>query len=987
MINIHPDKLEYSARIHEFLSELRKNVSGELRFDELTRVLFSTDASLYQVMPHGVLWPRSADDIQATVELAAEFQVPVLARAAGTSLAGQAVNEALIIDVSRHLDRLIELNPDERWARVQPGMVIDDLNLAVKPYGLQFGPDPASSNRSTVGGAVANNATGSHSIIYGMSADHVLGMQVVFSDGTRSGLGLAPGSHTGASSIIRQIEELVADAANQQIIRAGTPAYWRRCGGYNLNRLLPEGGMNSAALICGSEGTLAVMTEITVSLVPVPRHTGLVLLEFADLYESLDVVPEILTTGPSAIELLDNLSLKLCREVPEYARLLATVIRGEPHSLLVVEYAGDTPGMVLDGINQLKRKLKNSHSHSGQTVAITPAHQSAVWRIRRVGLGLLMSLRGDMKPVPFIEDAAVPVEHLANYVRGIEEFCRGLDTPISYYAHASAGCLHIRPLINTRSAGEVARMPGIARFSAQLVKDYGGAISSEHGDGRSRSWLNEWFFGPELYNLFRQVKQIFDPHNLLNPGIIVNASGMSENLRLVPSEAGISRLDFGDYSSSEPYHLRVVSKEDTDTLPATGFVRAVEMCNGAGVCLQRQSGTMCPSFMVTREEMHSTRGRANALRATMTGLLPPEDLTGSRLYEVMDLCISCKGCKAECPSAVDMARLKLEFLARYHEVHGVSLRSHLFGNLFALNRLVVGPIIGTANRVMGNKFLRRRLGITDQRPLPRLARQTFAGWWRNENLGRSSHPSGGRAGRLVLLIDGFTNFFCPEVGIAAVGILSAAGWDIAAAPVLDEGRSQISKGLLAAARRAAAATLDVLAPLARAGLPIVGLEPSSLLTLRDEYHYLLPGDSRVPLVAGMAQTFEEFVDLLSTENRLAVEFRSESKRLLLHGHCHQKALVGTGPARTILSLPPGYTVEEVDSGCCGMAGSFGYEAEHYEISMQMAERRLLPAVRQAADDTIIVAAGISCREQIAHGTGRLALHPAEVLRNALVSRN
>jgi FAD/FMN-containing dehydrogenase/Fe-S oxidoreductase len=985
MIKIHPDKLELSAQLHEFLSELQKNVSGDLRHDELTRVLFSTDASLYQLMPHGVLWPRSADDIQAAVELAAEYQVPVLARAAGTSLAGQAVNEALIIDVSRHLDKLIEIHPDERWARVQPGMVIDDLNQALHPYGLQFGPDPASSNRSTIGGAVANNATGSHSIIYGMSADHVLGMQVVFSDGTPSELGLAPGAHTGPSPVLRQIAELVADPANQQIIRTGTSAYWRRCGGYNLDRLLPERDLNPASLICGSEGTLAVMTEITVNLVPVPRHTGLVLLEFADLYESLAVVPEILTTGPSAVELLDDLSLKLCREVPEYARLLATAVRGEPHSLLVVEYAGESPSMVAAGINRLKRKLKNSHSQSDLTVALTPAHQSAVWRIRRVGLGLLMSLRGDMKPVPFIEDAAVPVEHLANYVRGIEEFCRGLDTPISYYAHASAGCLHIRPLINTRSAGEVARMPDIARFSAQLVKGYGGALSSEHGDGRSRSWLNEWFFGPELYNLFRQVKQIFDPHNLLNPGIIVNASGMSENLRRVPSEAGISRLDFGDYASNGPYQLRVVNKENISTPPATGFVRAIEMCNGAGVCLKRQSGTMCPSFMVTREEMHSTRGRANALRATMTGLLPPEDLTGPRLYEVMDLCISCKACKAECPSAVDMARLKLEFLARYHDVHGIPLRSRLFGNLSTLIRLVGGPMVGTANRVMGSKILRRRLGITDQRPLPRLARQTFTGWWRNKKLVGSSHPSGGRAGRLVLLIDGFTNYFCPEVGIAAVEFLSAAGWEIEVAPVLDEGRSQISKGLLAAARRAAAATLDVLAPVARAGLPIVGLEPSSLLTLRDEYHYLLPGDSRVPLVAGMAHTFEEFVALLSGENRLAVEFRTESKRLLLHGHCHQKALVGTGPARAMLSLPPGYVVEEVDSGCCGMAGSFGYEAEHYEISMQMAERRLLPAVRQASADVVIVAAGISCREQIAHGTGRLALHPAEVLRNALVS--
>jgi FAD/FMN-containing dehydrogenase/Fe-S oxidoreductase len=983
LIKIHLAMPDSMSRLQEFLSILPKHVSGELRCDDLTRVLFSTDASLYQVMPHGVLWPKSTEDIQAAVELAAAYEIPVLARGAGTSLAGQAVNQALIIDVSRHLDRLIEVNPEERWARVQPGMVIDDINLALMSYRLQFGPDPASSNRSTIGGAVANNATGSHSIIYGMTADHVLGMQVVFSDGSMSELSSSTRLSRVANPVLRQLEALVADPANQQIIRDGTPSYWRRCGGYNLDRLLNEDLLNPQSLICGSEGTLAFMTEITINLVPVPRHTGLVLLDFADLYQALAAVPEILKTGPSAVELLDDLSLKLCLGVPEYARLLASVVGGMPHSLLVIEYAGDTDSMVLDGIDRLKQVLKHSRSDVGQTIALTHAQQSAIWQIRRVGLGLLMSIKGDMKPVPFIEDAAVPVEFLPDYVKEIEEYCRGLDTPISYYAHASAGCLHIRPLINTRSAREVGRMPDIARFSAELVKSFGGALSSEHGDGRSRSWLNEMFFGPELYGLFRQVKQICDPRNLFNPGMIVDAPGMGENLRLVPSEHGSARLDFSDYSHGEPVQLRVVNKVYPDTVPATGFVRSIEMCNGAGICLKRQSGTMCPSFMVTRDEMHSTRGRANALRATMTGLLPPEALTGSPLYEVMDLCISCKGCKAECPSAVDMARLKLEFLARYHEVHGVPLRSRLFGNLSVLNRLAAGPIIAVANRIMQNQILRRRLGITTQRPLPRLARQTFESWWRDRNQGRTASQTDGSAGRIVLLIDVFTNYYYPEVGIAAVEFLSAAGWDIAAAPVLDEGRSQISKGLLAAARRASAATLNELESHARARLPIVGLEPSSLLTLRDEYHYLLPGDSRVPIVAGLAQTFEEFVAVQAMDTGLDVEFRAEPKRILLHGHCHQKALVGTAPARAILSLPPGNFVEEVDSGCCGMAGSFGYEAEHYEISMKMAERRLLPAVRQASGDTVIVAAGISCREQIAHGTGRVALHPAEVLRNAL----
>ncbi|HOU39941.1 MAG TPA: FAD-linked oxidase C-terminal domain-containing protein [Promineifilum sp.] len=973
-----------AEQLADFAAALRPRIAGELRTDAMTRVLYSTDASLYQVMPHAVLIPRTTEDVIAAVSVAAAHDVPVLPRAAGTSLAGQAVNAALVIDFTRHLDAILAIDPAARRATVQPGVVVDDLNAALRPHGLQFGPDPASSDRSTLGGAVANNATGSHSARYGMTADHVTAMDVVLADGATARLTAGDGGGTapsGAAAIRAAVAALLADAGNQRAIDAGTPRHWRRCGGYALDRLRPgpaaDRAGDLAALVCGSEGTLAVMTAITLNLVPRPAHTGLVLLHIDDLHAALAAVPDILTTDPSAVELLDTLSLALGDNVPEYARLLAAVVPGRPRGLLVVEYSGESEAAVRAGATRLERLAAQLPGIVAATPALSPAHQAAVWAVRKANLGLLMSMKGDMKPVPSIEDAAVPVADLPEYVRRVEEFCAGLDTPISYYAHAGAGCLHIRPLINRRSAAQLARLPEIARFSAAAVRGYGGALSSEHGDGRARSWLNEEFYGPELYALFRRVKRIFDPANRLNPGIIVDAAPMTASLRRLPELPGPARLDFSDYERDTPLPL-VVAPRPEPAAVAPGLVRAVELCNGAGVCRRRTGGTMCPSFMVTREEAHSTRGRANALRAVMSGVLPAAELTGPGMAAVMDLCISCKACRAECPSGVDMARLKTEYLARTYEAHGVPLRARLFAHAGALNRWGGGWRAPLAGALL-NSRARRWLGLTTARPLPVPARRSFRDWWRD--WWRDSPES--RAPDLALLIDPFTDAIQPAVGIAAVEFLRAAG--LRPRPVVvDDGRACISKGLVGAARRAAARTVAALEWAVAAGLPVVGLEPSSLLTLRDEYLYLLPGDGRAAALAAAARTFEEFVAERAAAGALPVRFAEGPWRMLLHGHCHQKALVGTGPARRALALLPGAVVEEVDSGCCGMAGSFGYEAEHYAISMQMAERRLLPAVRAAGPETIIVAAGFSCREQIAHGSGRRALHPAEVLRAALL---
>ncbi len=988
--------------LQNYLGQLKERVVGELRTDEYSRVLYSTDASIYQVMPHGVLIPRGMEDVHAAVEWAHEYKVPLLPRAAGSSLAGQAVNEALVLDMTRHLDAVIEVSPEEMWVRVQPGIVLDELNLFLKRYGLQFGPDPASSNRAAMGGVVSNNSTGSHSIVYGMTADHVLEMNVILSDGSTASFGPLDDDDVERcrmragreGSIYRGITDLVRSDAHRAIIRQGTPRHWRRCGGYNLDRFIDgvslhgpgDPRFNLAKLICGAEGTLAVITDVKLSLVPVPRQTALAIVHFARLYDALAAVPAILEVDPSAIELMDNKGLTRCRKNLEYARLLEGCVEGEPNCILITEFYGESDTELRSKIDGLREHLRR---RSAGATAVTPAidreRQNDVWTVRKVGLGLLMGEPGDHKPIPFIEDAAVPPEHLAEYVTKIERFCHDLGTDVAYYAHASAGCVHIRPLINTKKAEEVAKLPEIISFSVELLHGYGGALSSEHGDGRVRSWMNERFFGPDLYRLYREVKRTFDPDNLFNPGNVVDAPPVEANLRYGPDYEFVpleTKLDF----SAE-----------------LGFDRAVEMCNGAGICRKRTTGTMCPSFMVTREEEHSTRGRANALRAALSGRLPVSELTSRRMYEVMDLCVECKACKAECPSNVDMAKIKFEFLAQYQAANGVPRRSRMFGDIARQSRRASGPLAPAVNAMMRvgpiRAMLERTFGISRSRPLPTFAREPFTEWFARRRAAESYPLTGAppvhasRAGtalsangspRVVLFNDTFNTYNHPEVAIAATEVLEAAGFEVVLPGHFCCGRPMISKGLVDEARASAEDAVAHLHPFALESVPIVGLEPSCLLALRDEYRYLLPGDPRVQEVADAAMLFEEFVATLADEGRLNLTFTDRAARVLLHGHCHQKALVGMRPSLRTLSLAPNYVVEEVDSGCCGMAGSFGYEAEHYDLSMKMAERRLLPAVRKAGEETLIAAAGTSCRAQIQHGTGRTALHPAQILRNAVV---
>ena len=969
------------SALPDFFDALRKHVNGALRTDDYSKILYSTDASIYQVMPHGVLIPEHNDHVQAAVELAHTYEIPILARTAGSSLAGQAVNEALIIDMSRHLNGIVEVNQEEQWVRVQPGVVLDELNIHLDSYNLLFGPDPASSNRAALGGIVSNNSTGSHSIMYGMTADHVLEMDVILSDGTTAHFAPVAASlleqykqRSGLEgTIYRGIADMVADSATKELIRSATPRHWRRCGGYNLDRLIDQGGsfkypskasgFNLSKLMCGAEGTFGVMTEITLNVVPKPTRTALAIVHFEQLFEALAAVPTILEVDPSAVELLDNLGLTMCREVPEYARLMQSFIEGTPNCVLITEFYGESEAELQAKVDRLKTHLKQE---GVRVTAIVPAfnehHQKDVWTVRKVGLGLLMSIKGDHKPIPFIEDAAVPVEHLAEYVTRVEQFCTDRGTKVAYYAHASAGCVHIRPLINAKEASEVAKLPEITAFSVDLLKGYGGSLSSEHGDGRARSQFNEQFFGPELYGLYQQTKRIFDPKGIMNPGMVVDASPMTEQLR---------------YGSS--YQV-VQIQEHIDFSADMGFHRAVEMCNGAGICRKRTTGTMCPSFMVTREERDSTRGRANALRAALSGKLPEKELTSKEMYKVMDLCIECKACKAECPSSVDMAKIKFEFLAQYHKKNGTPLRTRLFGQIPRLSRMTSGalaPIANAVNRLPLTRWLLdKTLGISHKRTLPAFASRSFVSWFKR----RTSPGSSSR--KVVLFHDTFNTYNSPDVAIAATEVLEALGFEVLLSNHGCCGRPMISKGLVSQAREAAKETVKALAPFAKQGIPIVGLEPGCLLSLKDEYASLLPADPDVRAVADHAVLFETFIASLEEEDRLNI-FKGAPKNLLLHGHCHQKALVGTEDTKRALSLPEGYVVHEVDSGCCGMAGSFGYEKEHYAISMKMAQRRLLPAIKNVDNETILVAPGFSCRHQIKDGSNRVALHPAQVLRDAL----
>ncbi len=945
--------------------DLRRVVEGEVRFDKMTRLLYATDASMYQMEPIGVVIPRHAGDVQAALEVANRQNVPILPRGGGTSLNGQTVNRAIVLDFSPYLNRVLEVNETELWARVEPGLVQDELNAHVRPLGLLFGPDTSTSNRATLGGMIGNNSGGAHSIAYGLTVEHVIELTALLADGSRAVFGeVTPevfGQKMQAPGLEGQIYREVARIKQQYAdeIRARYPKHWRRVCGYNLDELLKDRPLNMARLVVGSEGTLLTMVEAKVRLVPRPKKTALDVVHYRDIQEALESSQAILETGPYAVELTDKMILDLARGNIEQSQRMGFV-QGDPAAILIVEYAGESDAEVKAKVEALEARRARDRFGYASHLAYDPAEQQSIWKLRKAGLGLLLGTKGDSKPIAFIEDTAVDPKDLPEFVPRFREIMAKHGARGAYYGHCSVGCLHIRPLINLKTEHGLAQVRAIAGEIFDLVLEYGGAISSEHGDGRARSPFLERVYGPKLFQAFREFKHAFDPKNLMNPGNLVDSPGLTEHLRSGP-----------DYKTWEPSTLLDFSGQG-------GFAAAVEMCNGVGVCRKKIEGTMCPSYMTTRDEEHSTRGRANALRAVLSGQVPASEFTGRRLYEVMDLCLECKACKAECPSNVDMAKLKYEFLAHYYRANGLPLRNRLFGRIERLSRLG-SRLAPLSNWVAGSRLhrwlLERFVGIDRRRPLPTFARETFTDWFV-----RRATPSAGTRGEVVLFHDTFVTYNAPQIGKAAVQLLERAGYAVRLVDKKCCGRPLISKGMLDEAKAHAAWNVDHLLPYAERGVAIVGLEPSCLLTLRDECVDLLRSDA-ARQVAKQSFLLEEFLDR-ERRKGLSLPFGADGRKALLHGHCHQKALVGTAPTVAALRWA-GFDVQEVDSGCCGMAGSFGFETEHYDLSVALGNRRLAPAVKAAGPAVEVVAPGISCRQQIEHLAGRRAKHPAEVLWESL----
>ncbi|MBA2779130.1 FAD-binding and (Fe-S)-binding domain-containing protein [Billgrantia kenyensis] len=981
----------------ELAARLSREMEGEVLFDRASRGRYSTDASIYQVMPVGVVIPRHQQDLTAALEAARDARVAILARGAGTSQCGQTVGEALVIDTTRWLNQVVDFDAEARTVVVEPGIVLDHLNAWLKPHGLWYPVDVSTSAQCTIGGMTGNNSCGSRSIRYGNMVHNVLGVDAWLADGSEGHFGFL--DELPESGPVRALAERVKAIAGNVApeVREHFPKVLRRVGGYNLDLFDcqnpkpydPQGRANLAHLLVGSEGTLGVSRRITLQLSPLPEHKVLGVVNFPTFYQAMDFTQHIVTLDPTAVELVDRTMIDLSLENPAFRPVIEKALIGQPQAVLLVEFAGEEHEAQLASLKRLTELMADLGLPEHVVEMPEAAEQKALWNVRKAGLNIMMSMKGDGKPVSFIEDCAVPLEHLAEYTDRLTEVFHRHGTEGTWYAHASVGTLHVRPILDMRRDG-ARKMREIAEEASALVREYKGAYSGEHGDGLCRGEWVAWQFGETLNDAFRALKSAFDPSYLLNPGKIVDTPKMDDQryFRFPTRYQRIPLTPLFDWSSWNVTRDPLTGEqgEPGSAGDAThGLAMAVEMCNNNGHCRKFDAGTMCPSYRITKDEQHLTRGRANTLRLVLSGQLGEAGLAGDEVKEALDLCVSCKGCKRDCPTGVDMAKFKIEARAARARVKGLALRDRLVGEMprYAPWAKRVSGLLRAVERFdLLARPLKKALGLAPERRLP-----AFTGDFLGESRATSSRVSAGATGEVVLFVDTFNNYLESDNARAAKRVLEAAGYRVHLNVKPGErplccGRTYLSSGQFDKARAEAKRSLDALMPFVKRGVAIVGLEPSCLLSLRDEFLQYGFGDEARAL-SEAAFLFEEFLVRASEAGELSLELKPLPGRALLHGHCHQKAFDALRPVEQVLGWIPELTVTTIESSCCGMAGSFGYEAEHYQASLKMAELSLLPAIRAAEEGDVLVADGTSCRHQIRDGSGREAIHVARLLERAL----
>jgi FAD/FMN-containing dehydrogenase/Fe-S oxidoreductase len=969
-------------------SSLRPKLEGDIYGDYIYKTLYATDASIYRVKPKNVVFPKSIEDVQTVLDFSINNNVPITPRGAGTSLAGQAIGSGIILDFSRFLNDIHWIDPKSRTAKLSPGVILDLLNGKTKVHNLKFGPDPASGDRATFGGMIGNNSSGSHSIQFGMTSDHVQEIEVLLADGSFI---KTENKHIASKDILLQRNGIEGGLyefgfkihENETLLQTGEwPQVWRKASGYNLDYLINRNGIkpplwdsnnsdfsyppsklghiNLTPLFVGSEGTLGIVTSATVNLVDLPKNTILCTLEFDNIEEACDAVPNLLNLSPSAIELIPPELIQLATKIPAYAKL-TEFVQEKSKTILLLEFEGDNQSELINKVNSIENV-----SH----VAQTNIEQSNIWKIRKVGLGLLMSVEGNKKPIPFVEDVAVPVEKLGHFVREFEKILSNFGTKANYYAHASAGCLHIRPLIDLKIVTGLEQLRGITKSVVVLTKSIGGAISGEHGDGRARSEWTKEMFGDDIYSLFVELKNLADPNNIFNPQMKIAPQRIEENLRFgleYRIETWSSKLDFRK---------------------GGGLDAAIELCNGAGVC-RNSTGVMCPTFQATNNEYLSTRGRANTLREVLSDPSVESRKASKIIFNALDTCIECKGCKSECPTGVDIAKIKYDFLSNYYKLNTRPIRDYLFSSFHTIGE-IASKIPKVYNWLIKNKVFRYSqdvlFGISKNRKLPKIQLETS-----NDLISTKSEY----VEEIILLKDSYNNYFNNKILSETIKLLDEIGCKVHVLKVLGGGRVLISKGFLEKAKQHFSNLLAEIGSIDQHGsMPIIGLEPSEIYALKDELLDLFPKIESAKNISERAWMLEEFLLRNAPEESFPrytkIPNRKQiiQKDIIFHGHCYQKAQppandnLPIGEDASIALLQNlGHKVKKIEAGCCGMAGSFGYHKEHYELSMNIGRTKLFPAINSKKDHQIIVTTGASCKSQILDGTKEKSFHPVELISN------